>query len=415
MITGRATRTPAQLTRRGLALSQPLISRLLQARRCSIPSSPHTFLARTTNLTMASIWSKQPFKALYFCSVILATPPVLILLVIRYTFRALRPVPEWGLRGSVMLHVLRGIIRTVGAMRYKTPTLNSPGKKGSFVRIAPADSAVYAPLPSNPAVKPAPINGLWFPEPYANSAEETVVLHMPAGAFVMAFPAELIAAHLAETVDRIFGARLLYAQYRLAHDETRRFPAALLDAVSAYAHLLAAGVPPHNIILSGDSAGGNLVLALVRLLSSGKSTLPRPRGAIAWSPWVDLSVDGVESLARHENRATDVLHMHLLRWGVEAYSLRDAMAAPWVSPASSPFQTRVPLAIHAGGAELFRDQIRGFAEKMLPTNDGMVLFRESKGIPHDMVMVDKEYECQDETNVFPTEVKALFAHMKETK
>lgn len=69
-------------------------------------------------------------------------------------------------------------------------------------------------------------------------------------------------------------------QYRLASDSSTRFPAAMQDGLTAYMYLLGQGVSPRDIVLSGDSAGANLVVALVRYLTEEKGFLPLPRVVI---------------------------------------------------------------------------------------------------------------------------------------
>lgn len=64
------------------------------------------------------------------------------------------------------------------------------------------------------------------------------------------------------------------------------FPAALQDGLSVYAHLIRKGVPPHKIVLIGDSAGGNIVLALARWLRDERK-LPQAGGLLLLSPWCD--------------------------------------------------------------------------------------------------------------------------------
>lgn len=71
--------------------------------------------------------------------------------------------------------------------------------------------------------------------------------------------------------------------YRLAPETC--FPGPLHDAVSAYFRLTEElHIPPENIILSGDSAGGGLCLALLMYLRD--NDYPLPSGAILMSPWV---------------------------------------------------------------------------------------------------------------------------------
>ena len=70
--------------------------------------------------------------------------------------------------------------------------------------------------------------------------------------------------------------------YRLAPET--RFPGQLLDVVSAYMRFLEdLHIPPENIIVAGDSAGGALALALLLYLRD--NGYPLPSGAVVMSPW----------------------------------------------------------------------------------------------------------------------------------
>jgi len=71
--------------------------------------------------------------------------------------------------------------------------------------------------------------------------------------------------------------------YRLAPET--RFPGPLHDAVLGYLRLIEdLHIPPQNIIVAGDSAGGGLTLALLMYLRDNE--YPLPAGAILMSPWV---------------------------------------------------------------------------------------------------------------------------------
>lgn len=74
-------------------------------------------------------------------------------------------------------------------------------------------------------------------------------------------------------------------QYRLSVDDASRFPAGLQDVVTSYCYLTKElGVPASKIVLSGDSAGANLVLAFVKYLAEYGSQvqLDSPRAAWLW-------------------------------------------------------------------------------------------------------------------------------------
>lgn len=78
-------------------------------------------------------------------------------------------------------------------------------------------------------------------------------------------------------------------QYRLASNPGARFPAQLQDAITSLLYLTEEmKVPISKVTISGDSAGGNLCLALLRYISDNpKAAVPSPACAFLWSPWVD--------------------------------------------------------------------------------------------------------------------------------
>ncbi len=79
---------------------------------------------------------------------------------------------------------------------------------------------------------------------------------------------------------RRLGARALLVDYRLAPEH--RYPAALDDCVAAYRWLLG-HVRCGQIIIAGDSAGGNLALAVAASPES-ETSAPLPRCAVLLSP-----------------------------------------------------------------------------------------------------------------------------------
>ncbi|KAK0216410.1 Alpha/Beta hydrolase protein [Armillaria fumosa] len=84
--------------------------------------------------------------------------------------------------------------------------------------------------------------------------------------------------------------------YRLVPDAV--YPSQLIDANQALDNLLSAGVDPQNLVLAGDSAGGNLILQIFSHILHPRPNIPespRPQipflGALLISPWVCLAGD----------------------------------------------------------------------------------------------------------------------------
>ena len=83
--------------------------------------------------------------------------------------------------------------------------------------------------------------------------------------------------------------------YRLAPEHP--YPAAVDDAQAAWDFLMLQGYGAKDIFVAGDSAGGNLALALGLRLKKQKRMLPA--GFVLMSPWTDLTVSG----KTHETKA----------------------------------------------------------------------------------------------------------------
>ncbi|KIY73560.1 hypothetical protein CYLTODRAFT_365646 [Cylindrobasidium torrendii FP15055 ss-10] len=190
---------------------------------------------------------------------------------------------------------------------------------------------------------------------------DRVVYYIHGGAYIVGSPASQrqISVPLALHTD----ARVFAIDYRLAPEST--FPGPLHDVVSGYMRLVEdLHVPPENIIVSGDSAGGGLSLALLMYLRD--NGYPLPSSAILMSPWVDLtmSCESWVSNAPYDviplcsptdpnNPIASYLGPHL-----EKYLMH-----PYASPLFGNFAGLPPLLIQAGDAEVLRDEITLLAHK----------------------------------------------------
>jgi monoterpene epsilon-lactone hydrolase len=153
------------------------------------------------------------------------------------------------------------------------------------------------------------------------------------------------------------GIRALSINYRLAPENS--FPAGLNDCVTAYEWLLQYGIPPKKIVIAGDSAGGNLTLALlIALRDAGK---PLPAGAIAISPATDLAATGESYKTR--------IHLDPFFSNMGAFSILDDYIKnhdprhPLLSPLYADLSGLPPLLIHVGDHEILLDDAVRFGDK----------------------------------------------------
>lgn len=171
------------------------------------------------------------------------------------------------------------------------------------------------------------------------------------------------------------GIGALVFDYRLAPENP--FPAGLEDALTAYLYLLDQGISPSDIIFSGDSAGGGLLLAV--LLALKDKSMPLPAAAVALSPWTDLLNTGQSVIS---NQNVDPLTWRD-SWDIfsKYYAADNNPSNPWISPLYGSLQGLPPLLIFAGGDELLRDDSIRFAEKAKASGVDVTL-RIGKGMFH---------------------------------
>ncbi len=145
------------------------------------------------------------------------------------------------------------------------------------------------------------------------------------------------------------GYEVLAFQYRLAPEHP--YPEALEDARLVWEYLMFLGWGAREIILAGDSAGGNLALELALDLRDADRMLPWR--LVLFSPWTDMTASG-ESYEACRDR--DPL---LTREYIEAVREAYAPGADWAQAAYSPLFADLrglpPTLIQVGGREILRD------------------------------------------------------------
>ena len=228
----------------------------------------------------STTWSSQPLKTVYTVSFWAINIPHLLYLSIRYAITPFRAVPKWSYKTSIGAAFMRALFRYLAITRFQQPRQLVPRKsQGRFVLIAPPDASLFRGLLGAPtaATRPAPVGAVWHPAPVVPGSTDPnrrVVIHAAGGAFVLGWDPEQNAQNVSAIATKHFGAtNVLYMQYRLASRDNP-FPAAVQDLFTTYQYVLDLGVAPKDVVLMGDSAGANLVLALLRYLA--EQSLPQP-------------------------------------------------------------------------------------------------------------------------------------------
>ncbi|WWD08180.1 hypothetical protein V865_006291 [Kwoniella europaea PYCC6329] len=166
-------------------------------------------------------------------------------------------------------------------------------------------------------------------------------------------------------VSKSCNARVFAITYRLAPEHV--FPLPLHDVLHGYLRLLAPplSIPPENIIIAGDSAGGGLSLALCMYLRDEGYKLPA--GLVLMSPWVDLTMS---CGSWDENAATDVVprpeaddHLNPVGCYLGPKGISTYLTHPYASPLFGDFQGLPPMLIQSGDSEVLRDEITLLAHK----------------------------------------------------
>ena len=210
-------------------------------------------------------------------------------------------------------------------------------------------------------------------------SENKTLLYFHGGGFVM----NSLNTHRALT-SRIAEAgaiRALSVDYRLAPEHP--YPAAIDDCLAVWKWLISTGESPSNIVVAGDSAGGNLALTL--MLSLRDAGEPLPAAAVCLSPITDLALTGesirtkaaldpilsapgagpvrttapVTFINPAEIKATEIS----LSWYYRNHDPRE----PLLSPLYADLRGLPPVLLHAGEYEILLDDSIRIADRIHAT------------------------------------------------
>ncbi len=155
---------------------------------------------------------------------------------------------------------------------------------------------------------------------------------------------------------------VLCFDYRLAPENP--YPAAMDDAMKAWNYLMILGYGARDVIVAGDSAGGNMALSLVHKLKAQERLLPR--GLVLMSPWTDLTASG----KTHTSRADidPVLSAPYLEEMTQNYAAGQDLKDPFISPLFGEFEGFPPTYIQVGDNEVLLSDSTMLHKKMVKAN-----------------------------------------------
>ncbi len=223
----------------------------------------------------------------------------------------------------------------------------------NFERMAPL-------LFSTPKGTKVTDNGLSAQVTYGTPNAGQAVLYLHGGAFVAGSRRSYRA--MAGRIAKRTGATVFIADYPKL--QTAPFPAAPGAVLAAWDQLLDQGWHPHQIVIAGDSAGGNLVFGLMAtVLQRGQ----KPAGVLAFSPWTDLTLSG-DSI-KSNAKSDPLLPTSRMAEAVGLYLNGGDPADPMASPLFADFPNPPPVLIQVGATEALLSDAERMAAKLGGTLD----------------------------------------------
>jgi monoterpene epsilon-lactone hydrolase len=230
------------------------------------------------------------------------------------------------------------------------------------------------PLPADVRLTSAELGGVpvIFIDIEGVQAQGTI-LHVHGGGFAVGSARGSVG--LASLLARKTGLRAVSIEYRLAPEHP--YPAALQDVTAAYRALLEQTDQP--IVVTGESAGGNLAIEL--LIAGKPDAHVMPAATVLFSPMTDLTVTA--DSYRANAQADPNITAQAIRTRVQDYLGGTGTPAtdPLVSPVFADLTGLPPLLVQAGSDEVLLDDATRLGAKAA-ADDVAVTIDITPGVPH---------------------------------
>ncbi|KAL2131378.1 hypothetical protein VTI74DRAFT_5160 [Chaetomium olivicolor] len=419
------------------------------------PRPPTTTVEPRTPNTRPREDSTKPMMSHKMLLALLPQIPILVRVAILHALRMSEQSKYLDLRTALVVALMRSMMNSstphsvtstqklasqapklkgkiwVSTYTCPTPPKGETGLQDAIARGIDGLCNPKLPKPSYEMAQPAPVEAEWtgyragataesrLPEVsqrelYTEMMKEVkspvTVLYFHGGAYFLLDPA----THrpTTKTLAKLTGGRVYSVRYRLAPQHP--FPAALMDALMSYLALL---YPPEgafhepvraeHIVFAGDSAGGNLSLALLQLLLHLNRTshtvpwlgqrraIPLPAGVAVNSPWLDITHSSPSCTSNapfdylptpHQQQVSDAKRPPCAAWPANPprkhlYVADSLVAHPLASLVMAQSWAGAPPVYMCTGWELLADEDKFMAHKMW--REGVcVVFEEYEAMPH---------------------------------
>jgi acetyl esterase/lipase len=226
----------------------------------------------------------------------------------------------------------------VAVARADLATRPLPDTATKLVRVAKAEGA--------------PVPSVWVAP--RTAVGDRVVLYLHGGSYL--FGSHVTHADTLARVALAAEARVFAPDYRLAPEDP--YPAQLDDAILAYRWLIER-IAPERVAVAGESAGGNLVVAL--LVALRDRGLPLPACAAPISAWLDLEATHPSMTT---NAATDYGDREMLLAHARLFAGDLPLSDARVSPLFADLERLPPLFLQVGDAERLLDENVALADRV---------------------------------------------------
>lgn len=176
--------------------------------------------------------------------------------------------------------------------------------------------------------------------------EDKVLVYMHGGAFTLGSTSHLY--QIFAPISHEAGCIAYSIEYPLAPEKP--FPQGLESCFAVFKEVIKK-VNPKNVVLLGDSSGGNLVLGT--LLKAQKEKLPMPAAVGLYSPEAEAQKKG-DTYYTHEGISPKLNYELSLQPSLQVYAPNTDLSHPLISPINGEFSKKTPPIItFTGTRDLF--------------------------------------------------------------